>query len=70
MPQRTLKDRVSALEEAVAALIAVTNVNLQKKDWRSTIGMFEGDPVIKEIQEEGRKLREAERRAAQQDAES
>ena len=27
--------------------------------------MFEGDPVIAEIQEEGRKIREAERRDAQ-----
>jgi hypothetical protein len=28
--------------------------------------MFAGDPVILEIQEEGRRLREAERAAAQQ----
>jgi len=32
--------------------------------------MFEGDPVIKEIQEEGRKFREAERRETQADDES
>jgi hypothetical protein len=29
--------------------------------------MFAGDSVIREIQEEGRRLREAERAAAQQD---
>ncbi len=59
MAQRTLEERVSALEDAVAAL--VTGVNRQKKDWKSTVGMFEGDAVIAEIQEEGRKIREAER---------
>lgn len=68
MMQRTLEERVSALEDTVAAL--VTGVGGPKKDWKSTIGMFEGDMVIAEIQEEGRKIREAERRAAQQEAES
>ena len=67
---RTLEERVSSLEETVAGLAAAVNAGKHKKDWRSTIGMFEGDPIIQEIQEEGRKLREAERRAAQQDAES
>ena len=70
MSQRTLEERVGVLEETVAGLAAVVNAGRQKKDWRSTIGMFEGDPVIKEIQEEGRKLREADRHATQQDAES
>jgi hypothetical protein len=32
--------------------------------------MFEGDSVIAEIQEEGRKIREAERREAQQESTS
>jgi len=54
------------LEETVAELVARTNSFKRGKDWRSTIGMFAGDPVIREIQEEGRRLREAERAAAQQ----
>jgi hypothetical protein len=70
MSQRTLEERVASLEETVAGLIAVPGVGRQKKDWRSTIGMFQGDPVIREIQEEGRRLREADRRAAQQDVKS
>jgi hypothetical protein len=69
MSERTLEERISSLEETVAGLVAGGTAGNQKKDWRSTIGMFEGDPVIAEIQEEGRRLREAERRAAQQDAE-
>jgi len=68
MTQRTLEERVNALEDTVAALVAGTG--RRTKDWKSTVGMFEGDAVIAEIQEEGRKIREAERRAAQQDSES
>jgi hypothetical protein len=68
MPQPTLEQRVSALENAVAVLVAGTGG--QKKDWKSTVGMFEGDAVIAEIQEEGRKIREAERLAASQETES
>ena len=36
-----------------------------EKDWRRSVGMFDDDPIMKEIQEEGRKIREAERRDAQ-----
>ena len=66
--QPSLEERVSVLENTVATL--VTGVGRQKEDWKSTVGMFEGDAVIAEIQEEGRKIREAERRAAQQESES
>ena len=59
MLQPTLEERVSALESTVAALVA--GAGSHKKDWRSTVGMFEGDAVITEIQEEGRRIREADR---------
>ncbi len=62
----TLEERVTALEDTVATL--VTTLCARKKDWKSTVGMFEGDAVIAEIQEEGRKIREAERRAVQQES--
>jgi len=70
MSQRTLEERISSLEDTVAGLVAVVNAGKQDKGWRSTIGMFKGDPVVREIQQEGQRLREAERRAAQQDPES
>jgi len=66
MPQPTLEQRVSALEDAVAVLVA--GAGGQRKNWKSTVGMFEGDAVIAEIQEEGRKIREAERLAVRQEA--
>jgi hypothetical protein len=66
MSQPTLEERVTALEEAVAKL--TSSLPGQKAppeyDWRSTIGMFANDPIMKEIDEEGRKIREEDRRRA------
>ena len=36
----------------------------QPRDWRSTIGMFGGDEIMKQIDEEGRKIREKDREKA------
>ncbi|MGA2065496.1 MAG: hypothetical protein ABSG86_11025 [Thermoguttaceae bacterium] len=70
MPQRKIEDRVTTLEQTVKGLVDAARAGKQEKDWRSTIGIFEGDQVIGEIQEEGRKIREADRRAARQGADS
>lgn len=67
MTQPSLEDRLSTLERTVAELVGKQETPKHKGDWRSTIGMFAGDPVIREIQEEGRRIREAERDAAQKD---
>ncbi len=64
MPQLTLEKRVAALEKQVAELKAAVENGLREKDWRCTVGMFSGDEVMKRIDEEGRKWREAERRKA------
>ena len=34
-----------------------------RKDWRSALGMFSGDALMKEIDAEGRRIREAEAKA-------
>jgi hypothetical protein len=65
MAQPTFEERLEALEKAVAQLADRSQPALEGKDWRSTVGMFANDPVVKEIQEEGRKIREAERLDAQ-----
>ena len=70
MTRRKLEERIASLEETVAQLVAVAGPGKQNGDWRSTVGMFEGDPVMKEIQEEGRRLREADRHEAQRDTPS
>jgi hypothetical protein len=59
-PHTTLKERVTALEETVAQLLSQSDSAVAKKDWRSTLGMFVDDPIMKEIDEEGRRIREDE----------
>jgi hypothetical protein len=59
-----LEERVAALEREVAELRTALANGTTVKDWRSTIGMFSGDESMKEIDELGRKWREAERRKA------
>jgi hypothetical protein len=60
-PPVTLEERVAALEETVAQLVAQSDSVVIRKDWRSTLGWFAGDPIMKEIDEEGRRIREADR---------
>ncbi len=36
------------------------------KDWRSVVGMFADSEFMRQVDEEGRKIREAERAAARQ----
>lgn len=60
-PPTTLEERVAALEETVAQLVSQSDSVVAKKDWRSTLGMFADDPIMKE----GRRIREAARQQAQ-----
>ena len=64
MSQQTLEQRVAALEQQVARLSNLLPGEKlpPEKDWRSTLGMFANDPIMKEIDEEGRKIREEDRR--------
>jgi hypothetical protein len=59
-PPTSLKERVAALEETLAQLLSQSDSAVAKKDWRSTLGMFADDPIMKEIDEEGRRMREDE----------
>jgi hypothetical protein len=60
----TLEQRVDTLEKQVGELMKRIMAPPPEKDWRTTIGMFANDPVMKEIDEVGRKIREAEREEA------
>ena len=56
----SLARRVEALEIAVGT----TGPNDTQKDWRKTIGMFGDSEFMREVDEECRRMREAEREAA------
>ncbi len=56
----TLEERVAVLESKVEQLLRGST---RQKDWRRTLGMFAGDELMKEINAEGRRIREADRRA-------
>ncbi len=62
--QQSLEERVALLELTVEQLVSKKLREPGRDDWRKTIGMFRDDPVMKEIQEEGRKIREADREPA------
>jgi hypothetical protein len=61
MAQPTLEERVAALEQQIVEIRAELARVIQPNDWRSTVGMFAGDEMMKRIQEAGRKIREADR---------
>lgn len=61
MPPQTLEDRMARVEKLVDELVQKSVSAEPPKDWRRTVGMFDGDPVMKEIIEEGRRIRELDR---------
>jgi hypothetical protein len=61
MPPQTLEDRMARVEKLVDELVQKARSSECAKDWRRTVGMFDGDPVMKEIIEEGRRIRELDR---------
>ncbi len=64
MSGRSLRDRVAALERAVARLTASAENGASPKDWRRTVGMFTDDPGMQRLFERALKLREADRARA------
>ena len=66
MSPATIEERVSRLEQLVDQLVLAKPTSSQpsRDDWQKTIGMFAGDPVMKEIIEAGQRIREDDRRQA------
>jgi len=62
MSRATLEERVAVLERQVGALLANHAGTGRAKDWRRTRGVFTGDDLMKQVFEEGRKIRDAERK--------
>ena len=62
MSQKTFEQRLATLESQMGDLRGL--LTGQAKDWRSMIGCFADDPGMMEIFEEGRKIRERDRKRA------
>ena len=67
MPTEALEQRVARLEEQMRVMNdrQTGSEAVPRKDWRSTVGMFRNDPVMKEIIEAGRRIREDDRQQAE-----
>jgi hypothetical protein len=65
MPRATLEERVASLERQVGTLLANHASKGRAKDWRRTRGVFTGDDLMKQVFDEGRKIRGSERKRAQ-----
>ena len=63
MTQGTIEERVARLEQLVHQLLLAKSeaASPGRDDWRRTFGMFAGDPVMKDIIDAGRRIREQER---------
>ena len=64
MSQLTLKSlekRVAALEDSLSRLLKPEEKPVHFKDWRKAVGSIQGDELMKEIDEAGRQIREADR---------
>ncbi|MBC8871656.1 MAG: hypothetical protein H8E44_19695 [Planctomycetes bacterium] len=69
MSQVTLEERVARLEKLFDDWVhgQLDRREPGRDDWMKTVGMFAGDPVMKEIIEEGRRVREQDRQETQMD---
>jgi hypothetical protein len=68
MVERTLEERVARLEQRMDDLSGskATSFQVPAKDWRRTVGMFRGDPIMKQVIDGALRLREEERQLARE----
>jgi hypothetical protein len=68
MTEKTLEERVARLEQRLDELAGGRDSKPQTtaKDWRRTVGMFRGAPIMKEVIDGALQLREEERRLARE----
>ena len=56
----SLPERVGALEQA----LKLRSLAPKEKNWQNVVGMFGDSEFMRQVDEEGRKIREAERKQA------
>jgi len=65
MQETNIESRLSTLEKHVRDILAQlktpTGNGAGTKDWRHSLGMFNNRPVMKQIDEEGQRIRQQDR---------
>ena len=68
MSEAALEERVARLEKLVDGLVEQQlRYPARGKDWRGTVGMFDGDPIFREMLDDVFRRREEERRQAREE---
>ena len=68
MTQGTVEERLVRLERLVDNVLdRLSRERTPRKDWRRTIGMFDDDPVMRDVIEEALRHREEERKQFYED---
>ena len=64
MTDSKVETRLDTLEQQVKAIlnrISTSDSESRAKDWRRSLGMFDGHPAMKQIDEEGQRIRQQDR---------
>ena len=66
MNHETVESRVARLEQQMSVLMSgrADDSGPAPDEWQGSVGMFRGDPVVQEMIEEARRMREEDRRLA------
>ena len=69
MSDITLEERVARLEKLFDEFASGQRLQREpgRDQWMKTVGMFAGDPVMNEIIEEGRRMRDKDRQQTRMD---
>lgn len=71
MTQGTMEQRLDRLEKLVDKVLErLSGERARKKDWRGTIGMFDNDPIMKDVIEGALRSRQDERARYYEDYDS
>lgn len=64
----TVEERLDRLEKVVDQVLSrLADVGPRKKNWRRTIGMFDDDPIMRELLDNALRSREEERKKFYED---
>jgi hypothetical protein len=66
--QREVRFEITESLEREEVVFGAPRMEPEKDEWQRTVGMFDGDQIMKEITDGALELREEERRKARQDA--